>query len=255
IAEIADELNIGTESLVFADDSGLEQERVRMTFPEVAVLPPELLMHFAGFHSFTVTEEDARRGAMYGEERMRKELHAALPSEEEFLAALDLTLTIRRARESDVARASQLTQKTNQFNLATRKYSEDEIRSRLRQDSWRIWIAGAKDRFGDYGIIGIVMIESQGDTWRIDNFLLSCRVLGRKVEEALLHRMVDEAHCNAALRVVGEYISTPKNKQCEDFYSYNGFTASGADEKIITYDCVPADQKYAYPSFIKIILD
>ncbi|MDZ4285814.1 MAG: HAD-IIIC family phosphatase, partial [Candidatus Sungbacteria bacterium] len=183
IAEIADELNIGTESLVFADDSGLEQERVRMTFPEVAVLPPELLMHFAGFHSFTVTEEDARRGAMYGEERMRKELHAALPSEEEFLAALDLTLTIRRARESDVARASQLTQKTNQFNLATRKYSEDEIRSRLRQDSWRIWIAGAKDRFGDYGIIGIVMIESQGDTWRIDNFLLSCRVLGRKVEE------------------------------------------------------------------------
>ncbi len=253
--EIAQELNIGIESFVFVDDSGLEQERVRVAFPEVAVLPPELLMSFAGFHSFAVTEEDARRGEMYGEERMRKELLTSLPSEEEFLAALDLSLTIRRAHESDVARASQLTQKTNQFNLATRRYSEDEIRSRLQQDSWRIWVAEAKDRFGDYGTIGIVMIESQGDMWRIDNFLLSCRVLGRKIEEVLLHCMVDLAHRNAALRMVGEYISTPKNKQCEYFYLYNGFTASGTDEKIMTYKCVLADQKYVYPSFIKIILD
>lgn len=253
IAEIAQELDLGTDSFVFVDDSGFEQERVRSAFPEVAILPPELLANFAGFHSFKITQEDMRRGAMYVEERKRKEFHGSLPSEDEFLAALGLSLTIRKCLEGDVARASQLTQKTNQFNLSTRRYTEDDIRLRLTQDSWHVWIAEAKDRFGDYGIIGMAMVESKEDSWRIDNFLLSCRILGRKIEDVFVQSIVDDARKNAVSRVVGEFIPTSKNKQCEHFYRKNGFMVIDGNEKVTMYNCAPSNHAYSYPSCINII--
>jgi len=254
IVEIAKELDLGTDSFVFIDDSGFEQERVKTTFPEIAVLSPELLTDFSGFYSFKVTQEDMRRGAMYVEERKRKELQVSLPTEDEFLATLGLSLIIRKALESDIARASQLTQKTNQFNVATRRYTEDEIRSRAQAENWSIWLAEAKDRFGDYGIIGIAMVEYADNTTRIDNFLLSCRILGRKVEEVFLHVVLDEALKNGASRVMGEFIPTAKNKLCESFFADNTFVLASSGEKQFIYHWTAEGKSYTYPPFIQLTL-
>lgn len=254
IAEIAQELDLGTDSFVFVDDSGLEQERVRTAFPEIAILPPKLLADFAGFHSFKITQEDTQRGAMYAEQRKRKEFRGSLPSEDEFLSSLGLSLAIRECSEKDITRVSQLTQKTNQFNLATRRYTEDEIRTRAQHDNWKIWVAEAKDRFGDYGIIGIAMVEQTGDTARIDNFLLSCRILGRKVEEVFLHATLDNATARGAQRVTGEFISTAKNKLCESFLADNRFTLASSGEKKSVYEWKPKHDAYVYPHFIQLTI-
>lgn len=252
--EIAEELDLGTDSFVFVDDSSFEQERVKTAFLEIAVMPPELLVDFRGFFSFKITREDARRGAMYAEERKRKELQISLPSEDEFFSTLGLSLTVRKALESDSARVSQLTQKTNQFNLATRRYTEDEIYSRTASDAWKIWVAEAKDRFGDYGIIGVAMVESSHDAWRIDNFLMSCRILGRKIENVFLHALLDSACKNGIGRVTGEFIPSAKNKLCESFLEDNKFVLEFCEEKKVIYHWTSENKSYTYPHFIQLTL-
>ncbi len=254
MAEIAQDLDLGTDSFVFVDDSGFEQERVKTAFPEIAVLSPDALADFRGFFSFKVTKEDMRRGAMYVEERKRKELRTSLPSEDEFLSTLGLSLIIRHALESDVARVSQLTQKTNQFNLTTRRYTEDEIRSRIQDNAWNIRVAEAKDRFGDYGAIGIAIIEHGRDAWRIDNFLLSCRILGRKVEKVFLHALLDSACQQGIERVIGEFIPSAKNKLCESFLEDNKFVFESCEEKKFIYHWTSENKSYTYPHFIKLTL-
>lgn len=189
---------------------------------------------------------------MYAEERKRKELRVSLPTEDEFLSTLGLSLVIRKCSEDDIRRVSQLTQKTNQFNLATRRYTEEEIRVRAKTDAWNIWIAEAKDRFGDYGIIGIAMVERAGNTARIDNFLLSCRILGRRVEEIFLHTLLDRAYQNGIERVVGEFIPSAKNKLCESFLEDNKFLLASSEEKKFIYYRTSEHTSYSYPHFIQL---
>ena len=253
IAEIAEELDVGTDSFVFVDDSGFEQDRVRTAFPEIAVLPPELLASFSGFHSFNITSEDTQRGAMYVEERKRKEFRGSLPSEDEFLSELGLSLMIRQCVEDDIPRVSQLTQKTNQFNVATRRYTQEDIRARAQNNAWKIWLVEAKDRFGDYGIIGIAMVERVGDTARIDNFLLSCRILGRRVEEVFLHTVLDDARKNGADQVTAEFIPSAKNKLCASFFADNKFVLASSGEKQFVYHWTPQSEPYCYPHFIQLM--
>ncbi|MEK7083161.1 MAG: HAD-IIIC family phosphatase, partial [Patescibacteria group bacterium] len=254
MAEIAEELNLGTDGFVFIDDSKFEQERVKTVFPEIAILSSDLLTNFAGFYSFNITEEDMRRGAMYVEERKRKEFHGSLPSEDEFLSELGLSLVIRKCLEHDIVRVSKLTQKTNQFNVATRRYTPEEIRSRMQDDGWNIWVAEAKDRFGDYGIIGIAMVERLQDSARIDNFLLSCRILGRKVEEVFLHTIMDSACKDGVSRIIGEFIPTKKNILCESFFSDHGFGLVSSGENQYIYHWTPEGNSYMYPHFIEVML-
>lgn len=250
--ELADELNLGLDSFVFVDDDPLQQEMIRTIFPEVAVVPPPLLANYSGFASSRVTEEDIRRGQMYIEERRRKEFHSEFRNLDDFLAKLELEVTIKSVDESTLSRVSQLTQKTNQFNLATRRYSEDDIK-RLKEEGWKIWALWVRDRFGDYGLTGVAIVEPMSNAWRLDNFLLSCRVLGRNAERALMAHILDQAKNEGIETMRGEYIPTAKNKPCETFLPDVNFKLVSRESRASVYE-YDLSQGPEYPKFIKVTL-
>lgn len=251
IAELADELSLGTDSFVFLDDDALNMRLIRTNKPEVAVMHSESIYDYAGFHSFGVTAEDARRGEMYAEERQRKEHKAKFKSPEEFLRDLKMEVTIERVNEESIPRISQLTQKTNQFNLTTRRYSESEVRDLLAKN-WRIWTIKAKDVFGDYGVIGAAMGYTEGEDWKIDNFLLSCRVLGRGIENVFLAHIFDEAKKAGARTVGAEFISTKKNKPAENFLPQSGFRLIKVEAKKKSYR-FDLKKPYIKPTYLRVL--
>ena len=167
---------------------------------------------------------------MYVEERMRKELQDAVRMEEDFLKELDLHVTVSALTQEGIARASQLTQKTNQFNVTTRRYSEEDM-VRLLGHGWKIWTVGVTDRFGNYGTVGVLMAEPHEAEWRIDTFLLSCRVLGRHVEDRVIEYILDIALSERVTRITAEYRPSAKNQQTEYFWEGRGFTLTSEDKE------------------------
>lgn len=248
--EIAEELNIGLDSLAFVDDDPMQQELIRTTLPEVAVVPIAGLKNFSGFHSFNLTEEDKKRGQMYAEERGRKTLQAQTTDINTFLRQLELNIAIKSVEEATVPRVSQLTQKTNQFNLTTRRYSEDDIRQ-LMKSGWKIWTVQVQDRFGDYGLTGVCMVELQNREWRLDNVLLSCRVLGRGVERALMAYVIEQAMKHGADKVIGEYMPTAKNAPCANYLAETNFNLVAENNGVCRYE-YQTTEPLAHPDFIKI---
>jgi len=234
---LAEEINIGLDSLVFVDDNPVERQMMRDMLPEVAVvdLPenPSLyartLRETNEFVRLFLTDEDRSRGRIYAEQRHRDELQKTAGSMEDFLRGLQTVVTIRLAEPSDVKRASQLTQRTNQFNLTTRRYSEAEVSAMIESDDWRVHVLGARDKFGDNGTVGLALVAVEGDTWRIDTFLMSCRVIGRQIEDALVDRILTDAARDGAARVVAEYIRTEKNGLVQDFWKRMALTPDDED--------------------------
>lgn len=250
LAALAEELNIGTESMVFVDDDPFQQELIRASFPEVVVVPPDRFRAYCGFCAFTVTEEDRRRGVLYGEERRRKEFQRSFTNTEEYLRGLNLVVSVQAARGESLSRISQLTQKTNQFNLTTRRYSEAEIAAQIGEGR-KVWSIRVADAFGDYGITGVCIVDPESDTWRIDVFLLSCRVMGRLVEAAFLSYMADQARKSGAARLIGEYIETKKNHPCAAFFPGSGFTLAGTQGNAQCYEFDLA-REFPKPDFIDV---
>lgn len=249
--ELAKELNIGLDSFVFIDDDSFQRENIKNRFPEIAVLSPENLESYHGFISSALTEEDEKRGQMYMEEDKRKELQFSLPSLEDFLKQLDLKIEVMPISLANLARVSQLTQKTNQFNLTTRRYSETEINN-LKDKGWLILAIKVNDRFGDYGLVGVLMVEPLADAWRVDNFLLSCRILGRGIEKAFLYYLSTQAQKNGVKGLVGEFKPTSKNKPCETFYLDNGFKLTESSEGGFLYRYNLDEGVFKLPNYIKI---
>ena len=188
---------------------------------------------------------------MYADERKRRALQTSLKTVDDFLRELNLQALIKFADSGSLPRISQLTQKTNQFNLATRRYSEGEIKKNLDGGS-KIWTLQARDKFGDYGIVGIAMIEPRGELWRIDNFMLSCRILGRGIEKIFLNFVLKTARAAGAKTVAGEFIPTAKNKSCATFYADNNFEFKGQEGDVNFYHHDLASFSVDYPSFIKV---
>ena len=233
LRRIAAELNIGTDSLVLLDDSEFETDFVRRSLPEVAViaLPPKAYATYRSeltapgwFDSLSFTAEDRRKNAMYGENRQRKALESASSSLEEYLAGLAIEVEIAVPSEIDVPRVAQLTQKTNQFNLTTRRYTEADVRAFMASDRADVFALKVRDRISDSGLVGVAILTYEDRTATVDSFLLSCRVIGRGVEDALLsfavRHALDAAGCD---RVAGAYVPTAKNAMVEDFYARRGF--------------------------------
>lgn len=247
MAELANELSLGSDSFVFVDDDHLNLGLVRRNLPEVAAMHPDYVFDYAGFYSPVLTDEDVRRGEMYAQERQRKEHRESFKSPEEFLRDLKMEVMIESAKDENIPRISQLTQKTNQFNLTTRRYSEDDIRG-LARDGWKIWTVGARDVFGDYGIVGCAMLSPGG---RLDNFLLSCRVLGRGIETSLLAHVFQEAKRAGAAKLIAEFIPTKKNKPAENFLPEAGFSAVKKDEPGGFYE-YDLSREYNAPDYIRI---
>lgn len=238
---LSEELNLGLDSFVFLDDDPLQRGMVREMLPEVHVvdLPEDparyvrSLLELDVFHSFELTEEDKARGKMYAEDRQRKAVQTPSMSLDDYVRTLELEAIIAVATSVTIPRIAQLTQKTNQFNTTTRRYSEAEISALAARPDRLVLSLACSDKFGDNGLTGVAIIDTaDSTTWRVELFLFSCRVLGRRLEQTLLWDLLERARRRRATTVIGEFISTPKNAPAKDFYKNNGFTLAGVNEKI-----------------------
>ena len=231
IADLAKEINIGLDSMVFFDDNPVERAQVSQAHPEVLIveLPknPRLyrqtLENLKVFDVLSLTMEDLVRGEMYAGKRKRAELEQSAESIEDFLRTLDLRVKIQLVNDFDTPRVVQLIGKTNQFNLTTRRYTDAEVRQFREDEDSIVYSMAVTDKFGDEGVVGVAIVKIKDDDWWIDSFLMSCRVIGRSAETALLARIVADARDVNAKRVIGEYIPTKKNPPAADLYEKHGF--------------------------------
>jgi FkbH-like protein len=238
LREIASELNIGIDALAFLDDSPVEREWVRSQLPVAVIDLPQDPMGYAEalrdspiFERLTLSEEDRERGRYYAEDRQRTELRCGTASLEDFYRSLQMEVEIASVTPQTLTRVAQLTQKTNQFNLTTRRYTEQQIAEMTASTHWRVYSLRARDRFGDNGLVGVAIARFDEDFCEIDSFLMSCRVIGRTVETAFLSHVAAEALHRGVRFLRGWYLGTKKNDLAKDFYKSHGFKLIGEREK------------------------
>ncbi len=229
---IAKELNIGIDSLAFIDDNPVERELVCRQLPRVTVIDlPEDPFQYAQtlrncpvFERLKLSEEDRERGKMYAQQRQRAELQQNLGSLEDFYYSLEMKMEIDLVSPATLSRVAQLTQRTNQFNLTTRRYTEQEISEIADGPGNHVYTVRVTDRFGDNGIVGVVITQEKDDAWEIDTFLMSCRVIGRTVETAMLATVAEHARTGGDRRLIGWFLPTKKNAPSQEFYAQHGFS-------------------------------
>lgn len=238
IQELAQELNIGLDAMVFVDDNPTERELIRQALPMVAVPDwaqqpyelPNLYQRLVAdyFRVYSVTDEDRNKTEQYRQNAQRAQARALFTNMEDYLRSLEMHLTIERLSPSDgakITRAAQMTQKTNQFNLTTHRYTEEDIRELIL--SGQVWILSVRDKFGDNGISGLMIITTNDE---IDTMLMSCRVLGKGIEEAFVNTVLKYLQQDGRNRMIANYIPSDKNGQVKDFWVKMGFSAiSGND--------------------------
>lgn len=232
LRELAAELNLGLDSFVMLDDNPVERDWVAEALPEVEVCPAgdpmEMLRWLTTcrrFDTLAITREDTLRAKSYEASAARSQLAAQAGNLEEYLMSLGTQVEVGCNTSAQVARVAQLTQKTNQFNLTTRRYTEPEIQKMINDPEWRVFWCSCRDRFADEGVIGAALVKVAGDEHHIDTFLMSCRVLGRGVEKAFLGSICESAQTANAKRIRGEFVPSGKNAQTEKFYETCGFVA------------------------------
>ena len=234
---IASQLNIGVDSLVFLDDNPAERMQVRGELPLVAVpelpedpaLYPRTLAAAGYFETVGFSKEDRERADYYQANAQRAAALNASGDIGAYLASLDMVCTIGLVDEIARPRVAQLINKSNQFNLTTRRYSESELGAAIEGPSRHVVQVRLVDRFGDNGIISVLIADKKGKTWEIDTWLMSCRVLGRRVEEACLSHLVVAARQAGAGELVGKYVASPKNGMVADHYKKLGFLPLGTN--------------------------
>lgn len=255
LREIAGELNIGLDAIAFFDDNPAEGAEVMGRLPQVSVIaaPADPMGYIDAieesglFDRLTISTEDRRRTELYAAQQERRRADAQFETKEDFLRSLEMVATIGDINEQSLKRVAQLVTKTNQFNLTTRRHSEAEIAAMLRTGVG-LWLR-LVDRFGDNGITGVALAASEKDgVWRIDTFLLSCRIISRGAETALLARLLARIRERGATGVIGEYLPTAKNAPCANFYPSHGFKPAG--ENLWMMDLTA--QKVSEPPFITI---
>jgi FkbH-like protein len=233
--EIAKELNINLDGIVYFDDDPVNRELVSKIIPEVLTieLPDDpsqyssILTSMNHFNVLTLTDEDTKRGQMYLQ-RKRFEIEKSCDNLDDFLSQLNLKVKIKKADKFTIPRIAQLTLKTNQFNLTTRRYQEEDIKKFSQDTNMIVGCAQIEDKFGDNGITGAFIIKKDTSTyWTIDTFLLSCRVMGRGVEDAIMGHIINEAIRERVVTIKGQYIPTKRNKPCEEFLDKFGFKKNG----------------------------
>lgn len=244
LATIARTLNIGTDALVFLDDNPAERERVRQMMPEVAVpevgedpaLYPALVARGGYFETLAVTADDAQRAEQYRANALRLAEMSEIGDYDTYLASLDMQCDIRPFDETGRARIAQLINKSNQFNLTTRRYSEAEVAAVEQDPDCFALQVRLTDRFGDNGMISVVIFRKGAAEWVCDTWLMSCRVLKRRVEEAVLAVVAQAARAAGAQRLAGDYIPSAKNAMVADHFGKLGFTRVSGTEGAETGD-------------------
>ena len=233
--ELAEELNLGLDSFVFVDDSPVERLEVETNAPEVIVVPmPKEPAHYVEtlsklwcFDSSSITVEDRMRTELIAHEQQRRVLQQSASSLHSYLESLQLLVEIRPAEERDLPRVAQLTQKTNQFNLSLIRRSLTEIQDLHKSCS--ILVLNLKDRFGDYGLVGVAILKQENRCLFLDTFLISCRALGRGVEQSFLCTLFDFADQKDLKMIIVPYRSGSRNQQVKSFLLKMGFSPKQSD--------------------------
>jgi FkbH-like protein len=259
LAALAEELNLGLDSFVFVDDSPAECEAVRRALPEVEVveLPKDpaayagVLRRVPRLERLSASREDGERTRYYADERERRDLAASAATLEDFLHSLDVEAFAEPVSAATLARAAQLTQKTNQLNMTTRRYGEAQLGQMLGDPAWRGYVLSARDRFGDNGVVGLALTRDEGADCEIDTFLLSCRVIGRGLETAFLAHIAEEARGRGAERLRGQFLPTPRNAPAARIYELAGFRLEQGSEAAQDWSLALGEGAPSSPAWVR----
>lgn len=256
IVDLASELNLGTESVVFLDDNPVERARVKEVLPEVYVpelledkmLYKKILLSLRCFDKPLISKEDLKRTEIYISQRQRQQLKKSIGSLEDWLKTLGTKVKVKELNESNLNRTVQLLNKTNQMNLTTRRMTESQLVKWVNQEDHKLWTFRVSDKFGDSGLTGILSLETNNKKGRIVDFILSCRVMGRKIEETMLYVAIKYAQSISLDEVYAKYIPTPKNKPCGEFWKNSDFLFEKKKNLFIWNE----GRKYFLPDSIQI---
>jgi FkbH-like protein len=264
LAALAETLNVGLDSFVAVDDNPMECGLIRQMLPQVTVLQvpeklytyPQLVLKDGLFDTLRLTDEDKKRAKLYQSESTRQGARGEFGTVEDYLASLETVARIHRALPNEIPRVAQLTQKTNQFNLTTRRYSEQQIQAFISREDHAVFTLAVKDKFGELGLVGVLILGRQDNIGQIDTFLMSCRALSRSLESVMI------AHCLKLMQSIwnidcwqAEYIPTRKNPQVADFWLVNGFTETGNLEGHKTYRLDARSCRLTLPPYISVRQD
>lgn len=262
---IAAELNIGLDSLVFVDDSLFEINLVKEQLPEILTFtvpvnvseyPGQLERLVRKYFSLNQSREDTAKTAMYKQQAMRTEAKEAFNSIEDYLASLEISIAIREDDQSQIQRIAQLTQKTNQFNLTTVRYTEQQVESFMNALDDAVFSLSVKDKFGDSGLTGVCITradETDNKIAVIDTLLMSCRIIGRNIEYSFFNFVVKCLQRKGFERIRASYIPTKKNMQVTDFYTDVGMILrSQTAEGIKVYEIEIKDYQYEQYDYIQL---
>ncbi len=256
ICELVEELNLGLQSIVFIDDNPVERDRVRAALPEIYVpdWPADPMLYVSTLQSLncfdkpTHSDEDAARTNMYKADRIRKNLKQSLTSVEDWLKSLEIKIQVESLNKINIERTTQLLNKTNQMNMSTRRLTESELLKWTEQKQNRLWVLRVSDKFGDSGLTGIVSCEIKNQEAIVVDFILSCRVMGRKIEETMLHIITDFAQSEGLSKITATPIKTEKNRPCQEFFKKSIFIF---DPNTNSYNW-ETDKTYSLPECITL---
>ncbi len=262
IKEIAKELNLGLESIVFIDDSNFELTQMKSMLPEVTCIKvPENLYEYAAlinqslsmYFNFELTVEDRNRNSLYKQNIERDVLKQKFQTIEDYLVSLQIEVEVNINDLLNTARISQLTQKTNQFNLNTKRYSEKEIEEFIISNNYDVYSFTINDKFGSNGITAIVIIEFHSNyECSIDTFLMSCRIIGRNIEFVILDFIAEILKTKGILQIKATYIKSQKNIQVENFYEKANFKLVENSNNKKAYAISLEEYQYSKINYIKI---
>jgi FkbH-like protein len=261
IKEISNELNLGLDSFVFLDDSDFEIGLIKTELPMVSVYQvpsnlseyPILIKNLKGlFFNPAITDEDLKKTTLYLQDKKRKEQLKNHDTIENYLESLGLVLNLLWNDSVSVSRFAQMSQKTNQFNLTTKRYTETDIVQYIENSNYEVLSISVQDKFGDYGITGICIINLIDSVAVIDTFLMSCRIIGRNIEFAFFDQVVRFLLSKDISKVCAKFVKTLKNSQVEFFYENLGFNVDNSDNNLKEYSLDLREYKMKNINYIKI---
>jgi len=260
LAEIAVELNIGTDSLVFFDDNPAERELIRQLLPEVLTVEVprdasqfrSILEDLTDFELLALTREDELRSGQYQAKGQREALERSSGSLDEYLHSLEIRVDIARAAAHHAPRLVQMFNKTNQFNTTTKRYQAPDVARFLAAADRQVYVLEMADRFSDHGLVGAAIVFEDPGAWQIDSLVLSCRAMGLSVETVLLKRIADAAGRCGVPRLIGNFAPTAKNGPAADFYRRHGFRRQGDADGTQTWVLDPRTDRIEDPAWIAV---
>jgi FkbH-like protein len=259
---IAENLNIGLDSILFVDDSSFEINLVKEQLPQVTCLQvPEAIYEYPQklaecvnrYFYFSGSKDDLGKTEQYKQQANRNKAKGQFHDIESFLSSLDIQLTVARNDGQSVERIAQLTQKTNQFNLCTHRYTDTQIADWMADGKHLIYSVSVKDKFGDLGLTAVAIVTVEGHKSEITDFLMSCRIMGRNIEFAIMDTIWADLKKEGCEEVTAHYLATAKNKPVSDFYEKLNFKLVSSTEEQKDYQLNVNDYTYKNLNYIKIL--